>query len=524
MRKLSRSHLFPSLVVLVILLHPFLYLQMYAGDAELHLVFGRNAAHGHFFEFNVGEKSPGTTSPGYMLLLAALFRLFPETIVPALVKAINILCWYALLTVLFLLARRVLGNETWALATVLVASLLPGSIYNSTVGMENGIFAFLVLLWIYAAVRLRWFEVPVALDVKGELVLGTLLGVLCWLRPEAFVLCAVALAYRVFSARKSALSVRRAFRAALLFLISFLPLAALLIYFQYSLTGFLLSSSGMARVANSWQGAFVFGPVSFDPKFVVRLVFYFPLTIFWLIGNWLIVTRRTPAREQRCEIFLLIVFWVFFFLYSTLLGAAHLARYTIFTMALLVLVAMRGAMWVWHNWQTLLPMRAYLLRGLIYGGMALALCTIFLFETRQRLQLGPRTELAHVMRAPLERQAYSDQLLAELGAPSWRPVSLAFQEIQARYWLDERFVVRALDGRTDPVLLRHIKQGNYDHLGYIKERHIDFVMETPNYNRDPEVWSLEQLNRLRAGEAATYEGLKFSRLPNIEVFRVEPEK
>jgi hypothetical protein len=266
----------------------------------------------------------------------------------------------------------------------------------------------------------------------------------------------------------------------------------------------------------------VLGPLFFNPKFSLRLVFYLPLTVFWLIGNWLIVgARRSP--ESRSEQFMVLVFWAFFILYSTLLGAAHLARYTIFTMPLLVLVAMHGAMWAWRNWQKILPLRAHALKGTVYAAMALLLLAVFLFETRERLQLGPRNELAHVMQAPQERLAYSDRLFTELGSPSKLPVSLAFQEIQARYWLDERFVVRSLDGRTDPVLLRYINRGNYDHPGYIKERHIDFVMETPDYNRDPAVWSLDELNRLKPGETLTYDGLKFSRLPGSEIFRVEAE-
>ena len=84
------------LAVAAIVLHPFVYIGMYAGDAEIHLSYARMAAAGHFFEFNPGEATPGVTSPGYMLLLACLFRVFPETSIPIIVKALNIACWYAM--------------------------------------------------------------------------------------------------------------------------------------------------------------------------------------------------------------------------------------------------------------------------------------------------------------------------------------------------------------------------------------------------------------------------------------------
>ena len=54
-------------------LYPLLYSGMYAGDAEIHLVYGENASKGCFFCFNPGEPSSGVTSPGWMLIIAMMF-------------------------------------------------------------------------------------------------------------------------------------------------------------------------------------------------------------------------------------------------------------------------------------------------------------------------------------------------------------------------------------------------------------------------------------------------------------------
>ena len=62
--------------------------------------------------------------------------------------------------------------------------------------------------------------------------------------------------------------------------------------------------------------------------------------------------------------------------------------------------------------------------------------------------------------------------------------------------------MRSIDGRVDALLLYFVdEQGNYDHIGYIEARDIDYIMEIPNYNRDANVWSLSDLSRLELGES-----------------------
>ena len=116
------------------------------------------------------------------------------------------------------------------------------------------------------------------------------------------------------------------------------------------------------------------------------------------------------------------------------------------------------------------------------------------------------------MQAPLERQAFSDELFDQLGKPEIIPISVALQEIQARYWLDQRFIVRSLDGRVDPVLLVHADKVGIDHAGYLKEREVQFLLDTPNYNRDLQLWSLKRLNSLKPGEEVSQGGVTFSRM------------
>src|SRR4029078_2904336 len=90
----SASTLLGAAGLILVFIYPLLFRGMFAGDSEIHLVYGENAAQGHYFEFNPGEKSPGVTSPGYMMFLAMLFKTFPIQWVPLAMKGANLLGWY----------------------------------------------------------------------------------------------------------------------------------------------------------------------------------------------------------------------------------------------------------------------------------------------------------------------------------------------------------------------------------------------------------------------------------------------
>ena len=511
-------HLIVLGILIAIVLSPFLYIGNYAGDSQVHLIYGQNAAEGRFFEFNPGEKSSGVTSPGFMLLLASFFKVFPDVWVPAILKAANILSWYGLVAVVFLLARQLLRSTHWAWAAALAAGVLPGSVYNSTIGMENGIFAFVVFLWIYAATRARWFAVPRPQRkfARDEVLLAILLGVACWLRPEGFVVAAVALAFRAIPSFGSRSNFADTLRRSGVFLIPFLVVAGGLVYFNYYQTGQLVPTSGISRILMSKLAAdsFVLGPFFFSPKFTIRLAAYSPLTILWLVGNWVMLTGRgANFRSKEVLPFLIGLVWAAFILYSSIVGSVHLARYIIFALPALVLVAFVGAKWMWEFWGIPGHPQRRLALATAFAGLTVMLAAVFLVETQLRLQLDSQGSLWRAMRGPEERGAFSEELFDRLGRPDDLPIIVALQEVQARYWLDSRFVVRSLDGRVDPVLLSYATGDGIDHIGYLDNRGVQFLLDAPNYNRDPNLWSLHRLRDMEVGETLSHGGLIFSRLP-----------
>ena len=499
--------------VAAVLAYPAVYSGMYAGDALIHLTYAENAAKGHLFEFNLGEKSSGVTSPGYMLLLAALFKLAPAYFIPVMVKALNLAAWYALVLMVYLTARRVLGSNDWAFLAALTAGLLPGSAYNATIGMENGLFALAVMLFLYLAARWKWLYGNHHHGSWRGVAVGVTLGAAAWLRPEGLVVGAIALGYAATMLRRDGLGIKPIGARLAWPFASFAALAGAMLSFHMWMTGDLVMTSGVSRVTLSAAGSIHLGAVPFTPRFSERLLYYAPLTASAMLGAVLLVVGKARQRT-RIEPLIVVLFCVFFVLYSTILSAAHLARYVIFLMPMLVVLGAMGARWLWAVLSSVDRPRV---RRLKLGAFALGgagLTAVFAVETNLRRSLGSHDAMRAAMNAPAERTAYSDRIMAELGNPAQVPVSLLYEEVQVRYHLDDRFVIRSLDGRVDKKLLDYVEDGNYDHMGYVRERGVHFIMETANYNRDSGAWSLSELTRLELGEELARDGVILRRLPD----------
>lgn len=506
-----------ALFIFVLVAYPLIYIGNYAGDSQVHLVYGEHAAQGAFFEFNLGEKSAGVTAPGYMLLIAGFFKAAPDTWVPLLIKATNLLFWYGLIALVFLSAKALTLSVRWATVGALAAGLMPGSVYNATNGMENGIFAFLIAAWILGTIRAGWFERGrlVTDAFWTEVLLGALLGVACWFRPEGFVVAAVALTFRSVMSMRSSTDLGRTIACSTVTLVPFVVIAGVLVYFHWAQTGHFIPTSGSSRVlmSNLATDTIQAGTVYFTPKMTVRLAQYFPLTVTSFLAIWMVLQGRGNLGRSREIIgFLAVMFWSFFVLYSFVFGSVHLSRYLIFAMPALVLMAVVGAKWASESWDGSEWLGLKHAPELTAALLLVALIGVYSMETGLRLKLDSQASLWRSMQAPMQRQSFSDELFRLLGEPESQPISIALQEIQARYWLDDRFVVRSLDGRIDPVLLDYADRVSVDQVGYLKERQVQFLMETPNYNRDLDAWSLMHLDSLMPGEKLSRAGVTFSRI------------
>ncbi len=488
---------------------PFLFAGSFAGDAQVHLVFAESAAHGRFFEFNPGERVSGETSPGYMLLGAALFHLMPARWVPVTLKFVGLVAWYLLCWLVYQTATRLFAADgenrhVWPAVAAMTAALIPGSVYNANVGMENGLFAAVVWWWVDLADRWSWFRPADSRTeerpLSRELALATLLGVSCWLRPEGFVLAGVAHAFRYRTARPPV----RLWLAGLS-LVGTIGLAS--VVFQFACTGDWVATSILSRRVLTMSRSLPLGPLAIDPTFAGRLLLYFPLTACFVWG----VPRRWIAGSEL-ERFLLTLLALFFVFYTCITGSAQLSRYVIFLMPIFAIGAAHGARALWQSGKRN--------QRLLLGAAAFVFGVTNVAESWYRRRHYSQDLLTSAMTAPAERQERTDALLDDLGNPSKRPVVLALEAVQARYELDGRITVRSLDGRVDRALLAFVHDGAIDHVGYLKARGVDYLFKPPSYNRNLSVWSLANLATLEPGEAVQRDGLRLRRLTSA-AFAVE---
>jgi hypothetical protein len=513
LRAARRPSAILALALLVIVLEPLLFAGSFAGDAQVHLVFAENAARGHFFEFNPGQHVSGETSPGYMLLGAALFRCLPARWVPVALKLLGLAGWYLLCWLVYRVAQRVLTEDDdkerfWPAAATVTAALIPGSVYNANVGMENGLFAAVVWLWIELGAHWRWFERPSSGTrsppggMRQEAALAGLQGVACWLRPEGFVLLGLAHLLRWRRARPPA-------SLALTGLVMASALGLASVAFQLVSTGDIVATSILSRRVLAMQRSLALGPLLIDPAFAERLLLYLPLTVFAAIGAGV----RAPERTGL-ETFLLTVFAAFFIVYTFGSGAAHLARYVIFVMPIVALYAVRGVREVWR-W------RRRGRRSLVALG-ALVFIVTSVAELAYRRSHYSLALLANAMAAPSERRARTDDLLRRLEAHPGSPLVVAVESIESRYEVDGRIVVRSLDGRVDRQLFGFVRDGTVDHYGYLRELGVDALVGTADYNRRDREGSLVSLGSLRPGQSVVRAGLRFRRLPLVLGFSISP--
>jgi hypothetical protein len=264
-----------------------------------------------------------------------------------------------------------------------------------------------------------------------------------------------------------------------------------------------VATSILSRRVLALQSSLPLGPLQIDPTFAKRLVLYLPLTICAAIG---------ARRRSEIDIFLWSLFAAFFFLYTCVSGAAHLARYVIFLMPILALYAVRGAREVWRQ-------RPRYRRSLI-ALATVAFVVTSVVETMYRRSQYSLQLLANAMNAPLERRARTDAFLRKLEAPPDAPPVIALESVQLRYEVDDRITVRSLDGRVDRTLFHFVRDGAVDHFGYLREIAAGYLLGTPDYNRRDRKDSLASLASLRPGQSAVRAGLVFQRLPFIPGFSI----
>ena len=260
---------------------------VWVGDAAVYLPYARNAAHGHFFQFNPGQFSSGATSPLWGVLLGIPY-VFGLGLAGA--KAFALIATVAALAAVIVAAGRlsgsfaagtigglfVVGAVTWYALELYESALVVGAVAVSLIVMRRVVMAWgrgdAAPTGVVVALATSWALLPLArpdaaIVVAAEAVALTLTGLVPWRRAASTTFSALAAAA--------------------------IPAAA---YYGYSLVHLgTYSTSGAERTfalhegAQRWIGPFYFSTDALHQLFATYWVF---VTIPGLLGLGLLARGR----------------------------------------------------------------------------------------------------------------------------------------------------------------------------------------------------------------------------------------
>lgn len=243
-------------------------------DAWIHARFADNLARGDGFSYNRGIPSSGSTSPLWVLLLAATYAMGASPLPAALMWGILLLgasCWVTYRLVL------ALGYSVHSgIINAALVALMSRLVWGALSGMEVSLYVFLALL------ALNW-HIRYDLD-SGLSYLSTIaLALAALARPECYLLFPVAWLDRVLCGRRSRHIV-----------ITFLPHLALYILilvpnwvFNVSVTGSIFPATFHAKVQGGlWEALRTGDTLLLLAALTTRPIDFFrQYVIFWAENN-----------------------------------------------------------------------------------------------------------------------------------------------------------------------------------------------------------------------------------------------
>ncbi|MCX7833628.1 MAG: hypothetical protein N2490_05400 [Ignavibacteria bacterium] len=184
------SHLFYQIVRTYIYKIPF---GLPLDDTYIHLQYANNFAKGYFFQFNIGEYTPGTTSAVYIIILGILFLIFENQILISVI--LSSLFHIASVIVTLFLSKLYLSElikKYPILSNYKYLEIIPSIIlifigrynWSAQSGMETTLFVFLILTGIY-------FHSKEIITKKQNLTPAIIFALASLTRPEGYLISAL---------------------------------------------------------------------------------------------------------------------------------------------------------------------------------------------------------------------------------------------------------------------------------------------------------------------------------------------
>ncbi|RPI19644.1 MAG: hypothetical protein EHM58_01185 [Ignavibacteriae bacterium] len=263
-------------------------------DSWIHFRFAENFALGHFYEFNIGDPTPGTTSPLWVVILSVPFLISRSLILPY-ACAVTLLFFFLTCIEVYRLALKLGFNKNYALLAGLLTVLNGRLIWSSLSGMEITLFCWLILV----VLRIHLDEID---RKKIRVITGILLGIAALVRPETYLF---GLLYYF-----STLIILRKNLKENVFSIVFSFILFIIILSPYPVFSYLLTGKPLPNTFQGQQGALRFLPdINFmNATWRLFVKDNFIVFILWLLGSYLFI--KSVFKKQIASNWLLIYLWI----------------------------------------------------------------------------------------------------------------------------------------------------------------------------------------------------------------------
>jgi 4-amino-4-deoxy-L-arabinose transferase-like glycosyltransferase len=270
-------------------------------DAWIHFQFARNLARGDGLSFNPGQPTSGSTAPLWTLLLAGVY--FVGGRFPVAGQLSSAVCFLAALAATYALGKHLTGNRWAAWLAGIVVATNGRFVWAGLSALETCLFATLSLLAIGAHLGSQhWPErasagskispAPPVYDGAHRYRLRTvaLFGLAALVRPEGYLLFALALADFVVQIGKSAnLQIYKRCQLLLLPVILFAAIVLPYLIFSLRTSGHFLPNTYHAKAVFDFRPDLVF--LSGAAQYLIWDNFF--LLPFYVLGLGVLL-RRAP--------------------------------------------------------------------------------------------------------------------------------------------------------------------------------------------------------------------------------------
>jgi hypothetical protein len=201
-------------------------------DVWIHFRFAENFAKGHFFEYNIGQPVPGTTSPLWVIILSIPF-IFSSKLILTFALILSSILFLITIIQLYKLAIEI-GFDTKTALLISIVTLLCGRLlWSSLSGMEISLFCLLCVLIFRNHLREQK-------QTEIFITTGLLLGLAANTRPEAYLLAVIYYTVSVILLKKQFNeNIGKLILSLLVFILLILPYPV----FSYVHTGSILPST-----------------------------------------------------------------------------------------------------------------------------------------------------------------------------------------------------------------------------------------------------------------------------------------